>query len=250
MKNNNLAKFMTYMLGVDPSEFGLVYDDNQRYKIKDVLKALNEVEGYRNVRLGDLKELTLSLDNPAIIMDEVFVTATDLSRLIPKKTAKNPPNILYAAIRGKAHAHVLREGIGPVGAPYVIMSPAKEIARQIGKRIDNDPVIVEVRTSLCTAEGIEIREVGSLFIADYLSVHTFTAPPLRKEPTEKTKSAKPAPKDAPPIPPLNPGSYFLDLHDSAVSHEGKQRRAQKDKQLKKERQIARRQKQYRNDGYE
>lgn len=250
MKNNNLAKFMAYMLGIDPSEFGLVYDDSQRYKIKEVLKALSEVEDYRNVRLGDLKELTLSLDNPVIVMDEVFVTATDRSRLIPKKLAESLPNILYTAIRAKAHAHVLREGIGPVGAPYVIMSPVKEIARQIGKRIDNDPVIVEVRTPLCTAEGVEIRTVGSLFIADYLPAHTFTAPSLPKESTEKTKSSKGAPKAASPTPPLNPGSFFLDLHDSAVSHEEKQRRAQKDKQLKKERLIARRQKQYRNEGHE
>lgn len=238
------------MLGVDPTEFGLVYDDNQRYKTKDVLKALNELEGYRNIRIGDLRELTLTLDNPAVVMDENFITATDLSRLVSKSLAENPPKILYAAIRGKAHAHVLREGITPTGAPYVLMSPEKETAWRIGKRIDSEPVIVEVRPHLCMDEGIVIYAVGSLFIADYLPPRTFTAPPLPKEPPERPKSNKPKAKPEPPKPALNPGSFFLDLQEEAVSREEKQRRAKKDKVLKKERQIARRQKQYRNEGHE
>lgn len=250
MKNKNLAKFMTYMLGVDPTEFGLVYNDDQRYKIKDVLKALNEVEGYRNVRLGDLRELTLTLDAPAIVMDEIFVTATDLSRLVPKTPAEKPPKILYTAIRSKALAHVLREGINPTGAPYVLMSPEKETARHFGKRIDSEPVIVEVRPFLCMDEGIVIHAVGSLFITDYLPPHTFTAPPLPKEPAERPKANKPKTKPELPKPALNPGSFFLNLHEEAISEEEKQRRTKKDKQLKKERQTARRQKQYRNDSYE
>lgn len=247
MKVQNLAKFMTYMLGVDPTEFGLVYDDNNRYKIKDLLKALNELDGYRGVRIGDLYELTLTLDNPAVIIEDGFIAATDLTRLTPKTLAENPPKLLYTAVRSKTHAHILREGITPVGAPYVLLSQDKETARRIGKRIDSEPVIVEVRPHLCMDEGIIIRAVGQLFIVDYLPPQAFTAPSLPKEPVAKPKTGKPKAKPEPPKPALNPGSFFLDLQEEAVSKEEKQRRAQKDKQLKKDRQIARRRKQYRNE---
>lgn len=250
MRAKELAKFMTYMLGVDPTEFGLVPDDNNCYKIKDVLKALNEIEGYRSVRIGDLNELTLTLDKPAVVIEDGFIKAADISRLVQKKVTEKPPKILYAAIRSKAHGHVLREGINPVGAPYILMSSDKETAQQIGKRIDSEPIIVEVRPLLCIEEGYAIYEIGQLFITDYLPPHTFTAPPLPKEPANKPKEDKPRAKAEPPKPPLNPGSFFLDLHEETVSKEEKQRRAQKDKQLKKERQIARRQKQSRNLDFE
>lgn len=250
MKNKSLAKFMTYMLGVEPTEFGLVPDDNNRYKIKEVLKALNEVEGYRNIRIGDLNELTLTLDSPAVIIEDGFIAATDISRLIPKVLAVKPPKILYTAIRGKAHVHILREGITPTGAPYVLLCPDKATALHIGKRIDNEPVLIEVRPYLCMDEGVIVREIGRLFIADYLPPHTFTAPPLPKEPLNKPKPSKPKPKPEVNGPPLTPGSFFLDLHEEAVSKEEKQRRLQKDKQLKKERQLARRQKRYQNENHE
>ena len=250
MKSKNLAKFMTYMLGVEPAEFGLVPDNDNRYKIKDVLKALNELEGYRGVRLGDLKELTLTLDNPAVIMDDSFIRAADLSRLTPKQLAENPPKILYTAIRAKAHAHVLREGVTPTGAPYVLLSPDKNTALRLGRRIDSQPLTVEVRPHLCMNAGIVIWQMGGLFMADYLPPNTFTAPPLPKEPLVKAKSAKPKPAPQPPRPALNPGSIFLDLHEEAVSREEKQRRAQKDKQIKKDRQQERRQKRSRNESYE
>ena len=246
MKTKALAKFMAYMLGRDPSEFGLVPDNNNRYKIKDVLKAINEMDGYRNIRLGDLKELTLTLEKPVIIMEEGFISAADTTVLITKRLAENPPKILYTPVRGKAHAHILREGILPTGAPYVLMSPDKDMAMRIGRRIDSEPVIVEVRTHVCMEEGVIIREAGQLFIADYLPSKCFSAPPLPKEPVAKTKPHKSKARPETPSPPLNPGSFFMDLHEETVSHEEKLRRAQKEKQIKKERQQARRQKQQRN----
>lgn len=249
MKPFNLAKFMTYMLGVDPTEFGLVPNDANSYKVKDVLKALNEVEGFGGVRLGDLRELTLTLESPAVIMEDGFIRAADISRLVAKKPAEKPPKILYTAVRSKAHAHITREGILPVGAPYVVMSADRETALRIGKRMDAAPVVVEVRPYLCMDEGLVITEVGALFTADYLPPHTFTAPPLPKDPVAKLKSPKPKPKPQQPQPPLNPGSFFLDLHEEAVSQEEKQRRAQKDKQIKKDRQQARKEKRERNSGY-
>lgn len=250
MKVQNLAKFMAYMLGVDPTEFGLVPDAQNRYKIKDVLKALNELEGYRGVRLGDLAELTLTLENPAVTITDGFIAATDTARLAPKVRAVDLPKILYTAVRGKAHAHVMREGVTPAGAPYVLMSPHKDTALKIGRRIDSAPVIIEVRPHLCMSEGVEIYAVGCLFIADYLPPGVFIAPPLPKEPLNRPKAAKPKPRAEAVTPPLTPGSFFLDLHEEAVSKEEKQRRVQKDKQLKKERKSARKQKHNRLEGYE
>lgn len=250
MKAKDLAKFMTYMLGVDPAEFCLAPDNDNRYKIKDVLKALNELEGFKGVRIGDLKELTLTLDKPPIVIEDTFVYAMDTSRLTPKTLAQKPPKTLYTAVRGKAHAHVLREGITPTGAPYVLMTTDRETALTIGRRIDNEPVIIEVKPYACMDEGVIIYEMGRLFMADYLPPYTFNAPPLPKETVTKAKPQKAKHEPEAPKPALTPGSFFLDLYEESVSKEEKQRRTQKDKKIKQERQIARKQKRDRNQGYE
>lgn len=250
LQTRTLAKLMTYMLGNDPTEFGLVPDKDNRFKIRDVLKALHDTDDFRNIREGDFKELAITTDKPAIAMEDGFIWATDISRLVAKKPAENPPKILYTAVRSRSHAHILREGVLPVGAPYVLLSPHKDMALKIGRRIDNEPLLLEVKPYACMDEGIVINEVGGLFIADYLPVTGFNAPPLPKEQPAKPKTAKPKTQPEPPKPALNAGSFFLDLHDEAVSKEEKMRRAQKDKQLKKDRQIARRQKQYRNEDFE
>ena len=51
-----LAKFLDYVLGRNPDEFGLVPDEQGYVKIKELLKALNQEEGWRHLRLANINE--------------------------------------------------------------------------------------------------------------------------------------------------------------------------------------------------
>jgi len=77
------AKTLAYILGVDPYEFGLSPDSRGYIKIKEWLKALNEQEGWRQIRQGHIKEVTLTIAPPPIEMDGKKVRAVDRSRLSP-----------------------------------------------------------------------------------------------------------------------------------------------------------------------
>ena len=44
-----LAKFISYILGRNPAEFGLVLDSDGFVKIKEFLKAVSEEEGLKYV---------------------------------------------------------------------------------------------------------------------------------------------------------------------------------------------------------
>ena len=69
-----LAKFIGYMLGRQPDEFGLVLEHDGYVKIKELLKTLSEEEGWRYVRRSDLNEILLTLPDPPFeIHDDTIV---------------------------------------------------------------------------------------------------------------------------------------------------------------------------------
>ena len=65
-----LDRFLSYVTGRRPDEFGLVPDHDGWLKIKDVLKVLSEEEGWKHVRRRDFDEVLLSMREPAIELSE------------------------------------------------------------------------------------------------------------------------------------------------------------------------------------
>ena len=68
------ARFLKYILGLRPDEFGLVPDRDGYVKIKDLLKAVHEEAGWRSFRQANINEMMLSLA-PAQIA--VYLSATE-----------------------------------------------------------------------------------------------------------------------------------------------------------------------------
>ncbi len=56
-----LAKILDYILSRRPDEFGLVTDDDGFIKIKELLKAINEEEGWKYVRQSHIDEILITL---------------------------------------------------------------------------------------------------------------------------------------------------------------------------------------------
>ena len=60
IKIESLSRFMVYVLGHHPDEFGLVPDLDGFIKIKELLWAIHEEEGWRYVRQSHIREVLLS----------------------------------------------------------------------------------------------------------------------------------------------------------------------------------------------
>ena len=58
--SEKLAKFLHYVLGRHPDEFGLVPDADGWVKIKELLNALSEESGWGYVRTSHLNEIMLT----------------------------------------------------------------------------------------------------------------------------------------------------------------------------------------------
>lgn len=208
----NLAKLLAYILGRRPDEFGLVPDDEGYVRIKDLLKAIHEEEGWRYVRRSHLDEIRITLADPPFEMDASLIRAKLREHLPKIVSAPDLPKLLYTCIRTKAYPHVSEKGIFPQSHPQVILSSDEQLALRIGRRIDSNPVMLTVQVQTTQKQNVAFRQAGeNLFLADTIPADCFTGPPLPKE--------KPGLPDKEKLPPAayqkSAGSFTLQFKEKA-----------------------------------
>jgi putative RNA 2'-phosphotransferase len=209
-----LAKILATMLARQPEEFALVPDAEGFVKIKDLLKAIHEEEGFGYVNRSHLDEVILSVPDAPIEISENRIRARDRSRLPAPAPAAGPPAALFAAVRRRAHAFVLEHGLRPAADTGIVLVPQREAAEKIGRRIDPEPVIVTVHVEACQRRGIVFYQAGEgLFLAQGIPPGCFSAPPLSRERPKAAAGSEAA--EAKPRPPEPAGSFTLDPADFA-----------------------------------
>ena len=203
-----LSKFLFYILGKQPDEFGLVPDKSGFVKIKDLLKAISEEEGWRHVRQSHINEVSCTIQPPMIEIKDKRIRNVDRSSLFSPIIPATLPKLLYHPLRQRAYPFVHDKGLyGASSKDQYILSEDAEFALRLGRRIDQDPIILILNTDQAIEKRANIKQFGKLFISDCIPHGCFTGPPLPKErsparkPDQTTASEKPK----------TPGSYLLDL---------------------------------------
>ncbi len=176
------AKFSAYVLGRHPDEFGLVLNDNGYIKIKEFIQAVTETDGWRHIRNSHINDMLLMLDNPPVEVDQNRIRAIDRSRLDHYIKCDNPPKLLYACIKHKSYISVLDKGIRPTVHASVICSKDQKMAKLIGRRRDNQPILLTVHVRNMLKQGYEFLHAGDmLYLTDFIPPDCFTGPPLPKQ---------------------------------------------------------------------
>jgi putative RNA 2'-phosphotransferase len=203
-----ITKLLSYVLGRQPDEFGLVTDADGYVKIKTLLQAMAEEQlAGVQIRRGDINELLVSSPEAAIEMEAERIRAIDRTHLPRPEVCDQWPGQLFVSIRRRAHGRVLEYGIPSPEPPGVIMSASGEMALRIGRRRDPEPVLLTVQPQALIKAGASILRYGQhLFLATALPPGTFTGPPLQKEKPQAPKAPPPAVKTE-----AHPGSFYLKL---------------------------------------
>lgn len=227
-----LSKFISYVLGRKPGEFGLVPNDSGYIKIKEFLKAICEEEGFRYVRRSHIDEILISLPNPPIEINNNYIRAKFRDNLPNQNKTENPPKLLYTCVREKAYPIVLVKGISPMGFNKVVLSSIPDMAERIGKRKDRLPVLLTVQTQKAMEQGITFHEAGeTLFLAESIHTGCFTGPPLAKQ---RTPVIKQVTQDEQALSKF-PGSFIVEVHNLNDHKKGyQQKKKSKTVALKKE----------------
>jgi putative RNA 2'-phosphotransferase len=228
-----LSKFLSYILGKQPDEFGLVPDESGYILTKDLMKVMGEEEGWRHVRLSHIKEVAYTIQPSVIEIKENQIRSVDRSSLFSPIIPVTLPKLLYHPIRRRAYFFVYERGLhdAPSGNHFILLKDI-EFAERLGRRIDQNPVILTLHTDQAIEKRANIKQFGKLFITDCIPHGCFTGPPLPKE----RPAAKKPEQAVSPEKPKTPGSYLLDLSfDKPTSDRPKKRKERNKNEWKRER---------------
>ena len=228
-----LSKLLAYALGRNPDEFGLVPDGNGFVKIKELLRALHEEDGWTFVRKASLNEVLVSMVNPPVEVVEDRIRACRRDHLEERDYAADIPLLLYTCVRQRAYPHTLKKGVTPMGRKNVVLSSDADLALRLGRRFDPDPVLLTINVDQAHDRGcLFLKASRRLFLCRHIPEGSFRGPALPKE-----KKAAPA-KEMQNTPQRSetPGSYFPDLSDPQPSpHRTKKQRRRDEVTWKSER---------------
>jgi len=221
---------MTYILGHNPDEFGLVPNEEGFIALKELLWALHEESDWSYVRQGNINEVLLSEDRTSFeVKDKSIRSSIRNWQLNLDLPVEEIPPILYVPIRRKAHYTALDRGLNVAeGNPYVL-SPHRDMAEMIGKRRDKKPVILEIMAGMAKEEGILFYSFGKLFLTMEIFPKYMAGPPVPKD-TLKQREEK-TPKKQGISADFNAGAFIL---DSTRDPDGNRRRKGKKKKGWKE----------------
>ena len=208
---NALSRFMIYILGHRPDEFGLVPDRDGFLTLKELLWALHEEPGWSHVRQAHINEVLVGREKP------LFQTEGNKIRTVERQWRLNLdepfnilPKILYLAIRRKAHPHVMEKGLALWGDDrYLILSPDPDMAQRMGRRRDHKPVLLEIMASSAQGAGMLFFPFGELFLTREILPRFIAGPPVSKEVIKTRAEEKDEGEKARPY--LGGGTFILDI---------------------------------------
>lgn len=234
-----LEKFLLYVLARRPDEFGLLPDPHGFVKVKRLLQALHEEPGWKHVRQAHINSVLLMNHPCALELNDNGIRACKRDRLPRVEIPEKLPKLLYTAIRRRAQRSAYDKGIYPGTRGRIQLSSESRMAERLGRRTDNDPVLLTVHTTKAIDAGTSFRKFGdALYLADFLLPEVFNGPPLPKEQPEKaTPRQKASPQRS-----ETPGSYFPDIPSLEDKQAQKQTQRRGEKKWKKQRRMARKEK--------
>ncbi len=209
-QRESISRFLLYVLGVRPDEFGLVPDEEGYVPFKDLLAALSEEDGWTFVRESHIMDLVREPERSEIeVKDKLIRVNPAMTELVlgPPPVVE-PPVKLFHAVRRKAYPAALENGLTPGGRAWVPLFTDEKLALRFGRRRDQQPVLVTVLTEKANRRGVVFtRPQQLIYLVDSLAPDLFTGPPLPKEKPAEDKKAKP--KRDQETDTRAPGSFFL-----------------------------------------
>jgi putative RNA 2'-phosphotransferase len=213
-KQDGLSRFLVYVLGHRPDEFGLLPNLEGFINFKELLQALHEETGWSYVRQSHLNELLMGKGRALFeTSDKGIRSRVRHWEVKLAEPLQSLPKVLYTPVRRRAHPVVMEKGLEFKDGRYVTLSSIRDMALRIGRRRDQQPVILEVVAMAARDEGISFNSLGDLFFSPQIPAKFISGPPVHEKAFQEHR-ATPVKKEG-PLPSqfdFAPGSFLLDAH--------------------------------------
>ena len=152
------SKEVSYALRHAPWEYELELDENGFVSIEQLLNSLNSLNEYgREIKKEDLEYIIDNSDKKRheIVGDKIRALYGHSVPIKIEKTIATPPDVLYHGTAKKFLDSIMKEGLLPMNRQYVHLSVDTDMATLVGKRRDENPVILEIDAKSAVSDGIK-----------------------------------------------------------------------------------------------
>jgi putative RNA 2'-phosphotransferase len=147
---------MSVALRHDPASFSLTLDQDGWIPLKTLVAGLQVRPGWAWIQPDDVREIVETSDKQRFELAEARIRAryghSQAAR--PSYQPVEPPAILYHGTPRRNLSLIRRSGLKSMSRQYVHLSARPEMAHQVGRRRDAQPVILTIRAAEAHVAGI------------------------------------------------------------------------------------------------
>jgi putative RNA 2'-phosphotransferase len=179
MDVQKLSKEISYALRHAPHEYELELDEHGWVDVEQLLASLHEQAVWSDLKESDLHFMISQSDKKRHEIVDGKIRAL-YGHSTPKKIIKKeeePPAVLLHGTPNKFVSLILEKGLIPKGRQYVHLSEELETALQVGKRRDDEPVILKIDAKKAWQDGVKFYHGNEMvWLADridakYITLH-------------------------------------------------------------------------------
>lgn len=151
-----LSKEVSFALRHAPWEYELELDDLGWVKTAQLIDALQQSKKWSNLTEDDLYKMMELSDKKRHEIADGKIRAF-YGHSTPKHIEKKPmqpPSVLYHGTAKRHISKIMKEGLLPQRRQYVHLSVDKDTALQVGKRHDENPILLQVDAKQAYDQGV------------------------------------------------------------------------------------------------
>lgn len=171
MNYQELSKEVSYALRHAPWEYELELDENGWVDVEQLVISLREDNRWSNVTEADLNAMIEGSEKKRHEILSGKIRAL-YGHSVPQKIVKEqeePPKILYHGTARRFLESIKENGLLPRGRQYVHLSIDVDTALQVGKRRDNQPIILVINAKQAWSDGIKFYKGNDkVWLVDFL----------------------------------------------------------------------------------
>jgi putative RNA 2'-phosphotransferase len=137
----------------------------------------------------------------------------------------------------------MEKGLAAMEGKYIVLSSDRDMAERIGRRRDQNPVVLEIMAASAQEAGVPFHAFGNLFLTDQVPARFINGPPASPErsrwragpPVSKKDGKTPERKREERDPDFEAGTFVLDLNrdpDPSRRAKGKKQKGWKEEARK------------------
>ena len=152
-----ISKKMSYALRHNPDKYGLKLAEDGSVAVGTFLRAMNEMHHFEpSLTEDDIRQIMEHADKQRFAIEDERIRALyghSFQINVNHKQA-DPPDVLYHGTAHRFLDSIMEKGLLPLGRQYVHLSADVDTAEQVGRRRDNNPVILVIDAKKASEDGI------------------------------------------------------------------------------------------------